>query len=266
MVTGAFKGGPSLKISLVAVNIKHAGNLGALARLSINYNVTKLILVNPQCEIDDEAYERATWGRPYLDNITIVDSLEHVRNHVDTLIALSARIGGYNSLSRSSLSILSVSDQISSLDGHIGVVLGPENYGLSNNELDSCDFLCHIPLPGENQVLNISHAASVALWELTRDQIPEKSVNKEDVPLHALMPSVKKKVIFDYLDEMLPHTWITDDNFDGIRTVFRQVFGRAFVTEREGNALVGTFRGINKTIIEGHPHWDNCSMDELNES
>lgn len=262
MVNNAFLGGSNLKISLVAVSIKHAGNLGALARLCDNYDIIKLILVNPQCEIDDEAYERATWGRPYLDNAIVVDSLDQVRKHVDSLIALSARIGGYNSLSRSSFSILNVSSQITNLEGHLGIVLGPEDYGLSNEELDSCDFLCHVPLPGKNQVLNISHAASIALWELTRDLIPEKSVNREDVPLHALLSSTKRKVIFEFLDEILPHTWIKDENFDGIRTVFRQVFGRSFVTEREGNAIVGTFRGIRKTIIEGHPHWDNCSKAE----
>ncbi|MFV2014128.1 MAG: RNA methyltransferase [Candidatus Heimdallarchaeota archaeon] len=251
-----------MKISLVVVSIKNAGNLGALARLCNNYDIMKLILVNPQCEIDDEAYERATWGRPYLDNAIVIDNLELAREHVDTLIALSARIGGYNSLSRSSFSIINTSQQIGDFDGHLGIVLGPEDFGLSNQELDSCDFLCHIPLLGENQVLNISHAASIALWELTRGKIPEKSVDREDEPLHILLSSAKKKVLFEYLDEILPHSWIKDENFDGIKTVFRQVFGRSFVTEREGNAIVGTFRGIHKTLIEGHPHWDNCKIDE----
>jgi TrmH family RNA methyltransferase len=255
-------GGKKMKISVIAVGTKHSGNLGALARLCINYNVVNLIAVNPECEINDIAYERAVWGRPYLDNIIVLDSLEKSRNYVDTLIALSARIGGYNSLSRSSFSIKKISDQLSRYDGHIGIVLGREDFGLSNQDLDLCDFLSHIPLPGENQVLNVSHAASVALWELSRETLPEKSVNREEEPLHQILSSTKRKVIFNYLDDILPHTWIKEENFDGIRTVFKQVLGRSFVTEREGNALVGTFRGIQKSILQGHPHWDNCESED----
>ncbi|MHA2029755.1 MAG: RNA methyltransferase [Candidatus Kariarchaeaceae archaeon] len=251
-----------MEISIIAVRIKHSGNLGALARLCINYGVTNLIAVAPECEVDDIAYERAIWGRPYLDNIVIVDDLEASRKYVDTLIALSARIGGYNSLSRSSFSIKQTAEQLQNYDGNVGIVLGREDFGLSNQDLNLCDFLCHIPLPGNNQVLNISHAASTALWELSREVIPEKSVNRDEEPLHQILSSQKRKVIFQYLDQILPHTWINEENFDGIRTVFKQVLGRSFVTEREGNALVGTFRGIQKTILNGHPHWDNCQIDE----
>ncbi|OLS23310.1 MAG: putative tRNA/rRNA methyltransferase [Candidatus Heimdallarchaeota archaeon LC_2] len=255
-----------MKLSIIVVGIKHSGNLGALARLCSNYGVSKLIAVAPECDIDDEAYQRATWGRPYLDNLIIVNNLDETKSHVETLIGLSARIGGYNNLSRSSISVKDIPTNVSTYSGTIGIVLGREDYGLSNEELDTCDFLCHIPMPGENQVLNISHAASIALWELSREQIKGKSVNKEDQPLHEIISQEKRRVIFEYLDEILPHSWIKEENFDGIRKVFRNVLGRSFVTEREGNAIVGTFRGISKTVLEGHPHWDKCNKAGTNES
>lgn len=255
-----------MKLSVIAVGIKYAGNLGAIARICGNYGVSELIAVTPECEIDDEAYQRATWGRPYLDNLIILKNLEDARSHVDSLIGFSARIGGYNSLSRSSISLKDIPDTLSNYSGTIGIVLGREDFGLSNDELDACDFLCHIPLPGENQVLNISHAASIALWELSREKILGKSVNREEEPLHNFISQEKRKAIFNFLDEILPHSWIKEENFDGIRTVFRNVLGRSFVTEREGNAIVGTLRGISQTILDGHPHWDPCHQEDNNES
>ncbi len=255
-----------MKLSVIAVGIKYAGNLGALARVCGNYGVSELIAISPECEIDDEAYQRATWGRPYLDNLIVLNNLKETRSYVDSLIGLSARIGGYNSLSRSSISLKELPDDLSDYSGTIGIVLGREDFGLSNEELDACDFLCHIPMPGENQVLNISHAASIALWELSRDKILGKSVNREEEPLHDIISPEKRKAIFDFLEEILPHSWIKEENFDGIRTVFRNVLGRSFVTEREGNAIVGTLRGISKTILEGHPHWDTCDQVDKNES
>ena len=75
-----------MKLSIIVVGIKHSGNLGALARLCSNYGVSKLIAVAPECDIDDEAYQRATWGRPYLDNLIIVNNLDETKSHVETLI------------------------------------------------------------------------------------------------------------------------------------------------------------------------------------
>ena len=101
-----------MKINVILVGIKHSGNLGAIARSCDNFDVDKLILVSPICEVDDLAYERATKARRYLDNITIVETLSETREFNDVLIALSARIGGASNLSRSSLPIQSLESKL----------------------------------------------------------------------------------------------------------------------------------------------------------
>lgn len=240
-----------MNAKVICVGIKHPGNLGAIARLCDNFDIDQLILVSPECKIDDIAYERATKARRYLDNVLIVDSITDAKKYVDVLIALSARVGLGGSLTRSSLPITNILNEFVSIDGSIGLVLGREDNGLSNDEVNDCDFLANIPLPGQNPVMNISHALSVALWEFYRE-------NKSHKSPHRLMKREEKDAFIKMLKQILIHTWIEKDKYYGIERVYISILGRALVTQREANALIGTLRGILRSLEGNHPPWDNC--------
>lgn len=243
----------NLKPIIVVVGLKNSGNLGAIARSCDNFNVDKLILIAPKCKVDDEAYERATKARRYLDNIIILNNLNEVRKYADILIALSARKGGSRNLSRSSIPIQLIEQQINNVVGNIAFVLGRENFGLTNSEINQCDFISYIPVPGLNPVLNISHATTLVLWEFVRSE----SVNNA-IP-HRLMSNNEKSAFFKYLHTILPHTWINKEKFNGIIRVFSSILGRSLVTQREASALIGTLRGIARSLEENHPPWDDCN-------
>ncbi len=243
-----------MDVTVIVVGLKHSGNLGAIARTCDNFDVDKLILVSPLCEVDDRAYERANRARRYLDNIIIVDSLVATRKFADVLIALSARISGKKSFSRSAISITLVTKQINDMQGNIALVLGREDTGLTNEEVAQCDFLTHIPLPGQNPVLNVAHATTIALWEIF------KRIDVSVEGHHQLMVFEERQAFFNYLDLILPHTWIDQDKFSSIALVFSSVLGRALITQREARALIGTLRGIYRSLEENHPPWDHCDV------
>ncbi|MDH5401661.1 MAG: hypothetical protein OEZ01_13230 [Candidatus Heimdallarchaeota archaeon] len=238
-----------MDISVICVGIKHSGNLGAIARICDNYDVKNLILVSPECNVDEQAYERATHGRRFLDNIIIVSSILEVRKFVDYLIALSARKGGADSLSRYSNNIIEVSGNLANVSGSIGIVLGRENYGLSTSEVNECDILCHIPLPGDNPVLNISHAASLVLWELIRNKSIDEEVN------HRIMTEKEHTALFKLLEQLLNYSWLPNQRHYGSIRSFQALLSRALVTQREANSIIGTFRSILKSFEEGVPDW-----------
>jgi len=228
----------------------HSGNLGAVARLCDNYDVTKLVLVNPLCEINKEAYDRATHGKRFLDHPIIVSSLEEARQEADLLVALSARVGGSNSIARSSIPIQKFTESIDH-SGSVAFVLGREDSGLSNEDVDLCDILVHIPLPGSNPVYNISHALAVALWDYIRDYDYEAETEQR------LMSRAEKDAFMDMLENILPHVWITEDKYYGMVRVFSMILGRSYVTTREANTLIGTMRAILRSLEGPHPPWDD---------
>ena len=248
--------------SIILVGVRHSGNLGAVARLCDNFNINQLILVEPNCEINDEAYERATHGRRYLDNAIVVNKLEEAKSYASVFVAFSARLGGYNSLVRSSISALQVPQDLKLSDENIGLIFGREDFGLFNEEVSQCDFLVHLPLPSDNPVLNLSHSVGIALWELSRETLPDLSIDRENELLHQLMTSEHKTAFFNFLNEILKHSWIEEEHHKGIERAYRSLLGRALITERESAALIGGLRNILKSLEDGHPPWDKCGYNE----
>ena len=56
-------------ISIILVEPKIQGNIGAIARVMKNFGYTKLILVNPKCKIGKEARNRAKNAQEILDKL-----------------------------------------------------------------------------------------------------------------------------------------------------------------------------------------------------
>ena len=48
------------------------------------------------------------------------------------------------------------------------------------------------------------------------------------------------------------------EGLDGIKRVYASLFGRALITQREANAIIGTLRGILRSLEDEHPPWDKC--------
>lgn len=53
-------------------------------------------------------------------------------------------------------------------------IVGNESRGIREEILSQCDMIVYIPIPGPTRSLNVSHAASVALFEWYRQQTAKK--------------------------------------------------------------------------------------------
>jgi len=150
------------KIRIILVEPAGALNVGAVARVIKNMGLQRLILVNPHCDsMADEAQKMAIHAVDILENAITVSSLPEALQGCQRAIATTAR-------SRSLETALETPKQALPwlLEGPSALIFGPEDRGLSNEELNYAQRFLRIPSSSVYPVLNLAQAVAVCCYEL----------------------------------------------------------------------------------------------------
>lgn len=149
-------------------------NVGMCARAMGNMRGTRLVLVQPQCELNEEAKQGAVHAQDILRNARIYKDLrEFQANEGEGLrIALSGRKG--NLMLPDSLEnvvdriVLDPDHPIRDFSSPIYLMFGAEDDGMTNEEMELCHYVCRLPTFGDITSLNLSHAVLLTLYIVQR--------------------------------------------------------------------------------------------------
>ena len=222
-------------IKIVLVEPKNSGNVGAVARSMANFGFEKLILVNPKCNhLSQTARNRAKWAQDVLKKAKIVKSLSSIKS---TLIATTGKIGTDYNIPRSPISPEKLASIVNKKKD-IALVFGRENTGLNNEEISNCDFVVTIPTSKKYSVMNLSHAVTILLYELSK--------NKENIASHIIFASEQdRKQLMKMLNKALSKMdFATKEKKQTQILVWKRMIGKSFLTKREAFALMGFFRKL----------------------
>jgi TrmH family RNA methyltransferase len=116
-------------------------------------------------------------------------------------------------------------------------MFGRESSGLNNQELTHANIVVSIPTSHKYPSLNLSHAVAVILYELFLVQgvptiIRELSTQKE------------KALLLQFISQITPYLHIPPYKERVLKNVFKNLIGRAILSRREANSLLGLFRRI----------------------
>ncbi len=144
-------------------------NVGSVARLCSNFEVDELRIVSPKCDIFSlEAKKMALKGHKFLENCKIFDDLEKAIFDCDLVLASCGRIDvNKNSIFGSSEDIFDWALSFKKIN-NLAIIFGREDRGLTNSELLLANKTFNIPTSQNNPSLNLSHAVSIALYELNK--------------------------------------------------------------------------------------------------
>jgi len=232
-------------ISIVLVEPRHPGNVGAIARAMQNFGFSDLVLVSPLCSpLDPEARRRAVHAQGILENARRV-SLTDLRTSFDTLVATTAIVGTSYNLPRAPLRPQELVTALSGLNDNnhkIGIVLGRETDGLHNDEIAICDFTVSIPTPKENPTLNLSHAATILMYELSQ-LVPEPKIDDHITAVSGADLEQMNKMLGSLLDTI---EFNPPEKKETQRIVWKRLFAKAFLTKREAFAIMGLLNHLLK--------------------
>jgi len=229
-------------IRTVLVETSHPGNLGAAARAMKVMGLSRLYLVNPKCERDDEARARASGAVDVLDRATICASLDEALTGTVLSAACTSR---RRDLPHPAYTPRQAAPELlaQARTAPVALVFGSETFGLSNEQLMKCSWLLNIPTNPDYASLNLGSAVQVAAYELrcTLDDatlpLPEfQRAGHEEV--ERMMASMEQKLVeVGFLDPAHPKR---------LMPRLRRFFARAGLEKEEVAIWRGIINSMNK--------------------
>ena len=225
---------PESRFAVVLVEPQYRDNVGHTARAMLNFGVGELVLANAP-PVDHETRQRAVHAQKVLDQARHVASLKEVKAEFDHLVGFAARVSTMDKAHRRMSEPLGVvASRLAEMPGRVALVFGREDFGLANEDVELCDILCTIPTSPSYRSLNLSHAVSVALYEIQR-------------PEHARPPYVsmatphEKDILFATFSHLQKELGFKPHRIEQAEMMFRRVIGRAGLSAWEYHRLMGVF-------------------------
>ena len=145
-----------IKPTIVLVKPQLPENIGLVARAMDNCGLKNLIIINPREKWpNDVAIKASANSKNIIQKAKIFTSVEESLLNFHFVVAMSARKRFLQKPYQNNMNRLF--DQFT-FDNKIAILFGPENSGLSNEDLKLADLIFHINTSKSNKSLNLSHA------------------------------------------------------------------------------------------------------------
>ncbi|MDG0024014.1 RNA methyltransferase [Trinickia sp. Y13] len=234
----------------VLVEPSHPGNVGAAARAIKTMGFSRLVLVAPRVPLvqnEPEAIAMASGAEDVLASVRIVPTIADALTGVAWSVALTARMREYGPPQLAPREAAQEARN-HALAGDIAFVFGNERTGLSNEHVERCSALAHIPANPAYSSLNLAQAVQVLAYELRMAYLSDEqgaapaSADEESVRA----PSEDVERMYMHLENALIALEFLDPaNPKKLMSRLRRLFARAGLEREEVNIV----RGIAKHIL-----------------
>jgi len=219
-----------MSIEVAVMEPKYQVNLGHIARVSKNFGIKRLILINPRCNHKGkEAIKYSKHAKELLQNTRTCKSIDQLENCFiigTTGIWHKTADSFYNLYDLDKVRRLT--KRAASAGKNTIVLLGRDDTGLSKEELRKCDATISLSTSNEYPILNISHALAIILHALGNV--------KAKANVHIYADNEYQKRIFRLFERLVKSNPKIRDK-RSVNMAFRHVIRRSMPTKKEINAL-----------------------------
>lgn len=258
LLAGSFRVGLKVldNIRVVLVNTSHPGNIGGAARAMKNMGLSQLMLVAPEVFPSPDAVARASGASDVLDKAQVVDTLEQALVGCTVVLGTSARERRIPWPLLDPRECAAVSLDQAAGGGQVALVFGREYAGLTNEELQRCQYHVHIPSDPQFGSLNLAAAVQVLTYEvrmawLSRQGQPTKREKLETTAMLNAEPATADELerYYDHLEQALIDIGFLDpEKPRHLMSRLRRLYGRAGVSKLEMNILRGILTETQRAV------------------
>ncbi|NOZ38221.1 MAG: RNA methyltransferase [Gammaproteobacteria bacterium] len=242
------------QVRVVLMYTSHPGNIGAVARAMKNMGLSQLYLVKPDLFPHSMATSRASGADDLLASAIVVETLDEALADCCFVVGASARLRSISwpvhNPRESAERMLEAAEE-----GPVALVMGREQSGLSNAELERCNYLVNIPANPEYSSLNLAAATQVLAYELRMAALArleiKKIANKKD---YRLATAAEVEGLYEHFEVALTDIkFLNPASPRKLMRRLRRLFNRTQLDEMEVNIL----RGILSAAQGQKYHYEN---------
>jgi tRNA/rRNA methyltransferase len=227
-------------ISIVLYRTRYPENIGAAARAMRNMGIEQLIVVAPEnCDLTRICKMATHAALDVVETMEVFADLEAALNSFNYVVGTTARLGGRRTVIRTPSKLAERLVSISP-NNRVALLFGPEDRGLTNEDIRRCHALVNIPTAGFAS-LNLAQAVMIISYELfcystdtPPDFMPRLANRQELDAMYAQLKEILVRISF-----------INADNPDYFMNNFRHFFSRLPLRAREVRIIRGICRQID---------------------
>lgn len=229
-------------VAIVLVGPKFPENIGATARVAYNMGISNLIVVADSPPEYSPMAKMATHKATHLlDEMKLYDNLAEAIADYSIIIGTSARSGKQRSTERSPRNIIErILPDLTT--NKAAILFGPENRGLTNDELKYCQHTSAIPT-ADFSSLNLAQAVAIHCHELYYCVVnsAERTVHQPKIAT-----SFELEGMYQHMEEALTEVdFLQETNNSYWMTSIRNFFSRVRLTSKDSQII----RGICKQFL-----------------
>ena len=231
-------------IYFILVRPQMGENIGSVARAIKNFNIKYLRIVNPRCNWPNQkALATSVGAKDVLKSAKIYDSVDKSIGDLDIIFASTSRIRKVN---KKIISVLDLKNKIKK-NKKIGIIFGPEASGLSNDEINSADYLVKIPTNNNFSSINLSHSAIIFCFQLFQC-FSNKNISYNSNYKSSIAKKSQVNKFIKFIIKGLDKKGFLQPNHKRksmLRNI-NNIFHRMNLSEQEIRILLGVFSTLNE--------------------
>ena len=227
-------------ITIVLNRPRYPENIGAAAGAMLNMGVNKLVVVAPQnCDLTRIVKMATHAAIDVIEKMQVFETLTEALASFNLVVGTTARLGRQRAVIESPARLAQELISISR-NNKVAVLFGPEDRGLTNEDIRYCQWLVNIPT-ADFASLNLAQAVMVICYELF-------GANRGAPGVYAPRLANRHELdgMFDQLKDILVRiNYINPENPDYWMAGIRHFFTRMQLRAKEVSIIRGICRQIN---------------------
>lgn len=225
-------------IASVLMHTSHPGNIGSTARALKTMGLSQLRLVSPLRFPDPDAIALASGAEDILDSAQRFECLPEALADARVVFGSSDRVRGIRMLEINPREFARLALDAAAI-GPVAVLYGTERTGLTNEELELCQYLVTIPASPTYSSLNLASAVQVLSYELRTEALSRIGVSPV-ADVHVPAPNEQLERYFVHLEQVLELIGFFGDRSSvKVMRRLRRLYQRGMPDEREVQILRG---------------------------